>query len=173
MSIKIFFLSLLLIVTPSFVYADQENIDQELSKEASDDRSFIVGTLLYIPNRVFDLLDIVRFRVRVGPGFAIGARATEPVSAYIVSYASAYAGLPGPRLRQTPVLPVGLESHNGASLSIVDATIDGGIGPGYSWSEIGVGTQLGIVGFDFGIDPVEIVDFMTGIITIDLRGDDL
>ena len=31
--------------------------------------------LFYIPNRVLDAVDIVRLRVRVGPGVALGARA--------------------------------------------------------------------------------------------------
>lgn len=154
--------------------APADGASQEaLQEENSEGHSFLVGTLLYIPNRVLDVLDIFRCRVRVGPGIAAGVRATEIAEVYAGTYASVYAGLPGPRMRSTPKLPIGLESHNGASVSVADATIDGGIGPDYSPTEFGLGAQLGIVGFDFGFDPVEVADFLTGIFTIDLRDDDL
>jgi hypothetical protein len=142
-------------------------------EEEDSEHSFIVGTLLYIPNRVLDMLDIFRLRVRVGPGLAAGVRATKVAQIYAGTYVSAYVGLPGPRMRKVPKSPVGLESHNGVTASIADATVDGGIGPDYSPTEIGTGVQLAIIGFDFGIDPYEIVDFVTGIVTIDLREDDL
>ena len=162
---------------PSAETAADDTSDQDKAAVDNEDvhegHSFLVGTLLYIPNRVLDLFDIVRLRVRVGPGIAVGARVTEVAQAYVGTYASVYAGLPGPRLRQTPKLPIGLESHNGASVSVVDATADGGIGPDYSPTEIGAGFQLAIIGIDIGIDPVEIVDFAAGILTIDLRDDDL
>jgi hypothetical protein len=158
---------------PSFVFADEPTEDAVIESAPEEGHSFVVGTLLYIPNRIFDLLDIVRFRVRVGPGLGVGARATSVVSAFVGSYATIFAGLPGPRLEPSIPLPVGLESHNGATVSLVDATVDGGIGPDYSSTEFGVSAQLAIVGFDFGIDPLEIVDFLGGILTIDLREDDL
>lgn len=129
--------------------------------------------LLYIPNRVLDALDIVRLRVRVGPGVALGARATELLSGYLGSYVSIYAGLPGPRQKPTVKLPIGFESLSGVGVSVANATISGGIGPDYSFTEFGVGAQVLIVGFDVGIDPWEIVDFAAGLATVDLRGDDL
>lgn len=151
---------------------DVDGTEKEI-EEDQDGHSFIVGTLLYIPNRVLDIFDIFRLRIRVGPGVAIGARATKVAQGYAGTYASVYAGLPGPRLRSFPKSPIGLESNNGASLSVVDATVGGGIGPDYSPTEFGAGFQLAIIGVDFGIDPLEIVDFATGILTIDIREDDL
>jgi hypothetical protein len=151
---------------------DGAGTDKEIAED-QDGHSFLVGTLLYIPNRVLDILDIIRLRVRVGPGIAVGVRATKVAQAYLGTYASVYAGLPGPRLRSFPKSPIGLESNNGVSLSVVDATVGGGIGPDYSPTEFGAGLHLGIIGFDFGIDPLEIVDFATGILTIDVREDDL
>lgn len=150
-----------------------QTVEVKKEKEEDEGHSFLVGALLYIPNRVLDLFDIFRFRVRVGPGIAAGARVTEVVSLYAGTYATLYAGLPGPRMRQTPKLPIGFESLNGVSASVLDATVDGGIGPDYSPTEVGAGVQLAILGFDIGIDPVEIADFATGILTIDLRDDDL
>ena len=53
--------------------------------------------LFYIPNRVFDVLDIVRLRLRVGPGISVGVRATKPLTAFIGPHMTVWAGLPGPR----------------------------------------------------------------------------
>lgn len=156
------------------VSANAEGSRASASGESDDDgHSFLVGALLYIPNRVLDVFDIFRFRARVGPGFSAGIRATKVASAYVGTYATVYGGLPGPRLRQFPKLPVGLESHSGVTASIADATVDGGIGPDYSSSEFGVSLHLGIIGFDIGVDPVEAADLVTGVATIDIRDDEL
>jgi hypothetical protein len=148
---------------PPSPQATADNPDQSLGHEL----------LLYIPNRVLDLLDIVRLRARVGPGLAVGARATEVLSVYVGSYASIYVGLPGPRLRPTIKLPIGFESYSGVGVSVADATISGGIGPDYSPTEFGASVHLLLVGLDVGVDPWEVVDFATGLVLIDLRGDDL
>jgi hypothetical protein len=138
----------------------------------NDSHSTLHVIVCYIPNRIVDIFDIFRLRVRVGPGISAGIRATKVAQAFLGTHATIYAGLPGPRLRPFPKLPVGLESHNGATLSVADATVDGGIGPDYSSTEFGAGVQAAILGFDFGVDPVEIADLVTGIFTIDLRDDD-
>lgn len=151
---------------------DPSNRANMFTEEDDDHRSFLVGALLYIPNRILDVFDIFRLRVRVGPGIAVGARATEVASVYVGTYATLYAGLPGPRMRQMPKSPIGLESHTGATVSVADATVDGGIGPDYSPSEFGGGFQLGIIGIEFGVDPVELVDLVTGLVTVDIRDDD-
>lgn len=129
--------------------------------------------LMYVPNRVLDALDIVRARVRLGPGFAFGARATEYADVFVGTYASVYIGLPGPRGRRFPRLPVGLESKTGAELSLADVTVEAGLGPDYGTTEFGLGGQLGLIGFDVGIDPLEIVDLVVGVFTFDLLDDDL
>lgn len=146
--------------------------DEENYSETEESNGTVREVLLYIPNRIFDFVDIFRLRARVGPGFAAGVRATELINLYAGSYATVYAGLPGPRQRTTIPLPVGLESHNGVSVSVADVTADGGIGPDYSPSEFGLGFQAGIIGIDFGIDPVEILDFAAGIFCIDMQSDD-
>jgi len=128
--------------------------------------------LLYIPNRIVDLLDIFRVRVRVGPGVAADVRATKYASAFVGAYASTYVGLPGPRMRRIPRSPIGFETLNGAQLSVLDATAAFDLGPEYSPSEFGAGLHLGIVGVDLGIDPVEIADFLVGFGTFDPRNDE-
>lgn len=141
--------------------------------ESSTDHGFIHTTLMYIPNRILDLFDIARLRLHVGPGIGVGARATEVLDFYLGSYASIYAGLPGPRMRPTPKLPFGVESFSGAEVSIVDATVTGGIGPGYSPSEFGLNLYLLLIGADIGLDPIEALDFITGFFLINLRDDEL
>ena len=128
---------------------------------------------MYIPNRILDVFDILRLRVRVGPGVAVDARATKVASAFVGSYASVYVGLPGPRNRPLPKLPVGLESRNGVQASVVDATVSGGLDPDYGPAEIGFGAQLAIVGFDVGVEPLEILDLLAGLFFINLTNDDL
>ena len=146
------------------------------SDAAGEDRdegpSLIHRVATYLPCRVLDLLDVVRLRARIGPGAAVGVRATEAVDAFIGSYWTLYAGLPGPRGRRLPKLPVGLEAMTGVELSTVDLTTGGGLGPGYSATEFGLGIHALLVGVDAGFDPVELADFVTGLFFVDLRDDD-
>ena len=128
--------------------------------------------LMYIPNRIFDILDIVRLRVRVGPGLAVGARATEAVDANLGAYASIFAGIPGPRGRPKINLPIGLENYAGAEVSVVGTSDEGSHRPHYGALEVGAGVQAAILGLDIGIDPGEIVDLATGLLFIDIIGDD-
>ncbi len=127
----------------------------------------------YVPNRVLDALDLVRARVRVGPGLAAGVRATEAADAFAGSYLSVYAGLPGPRGRKTPRLPVGLESRTGVEASVLDASTGVGMGPDYSTAETGASLHLAILGFDVGVDLVEACDLVLGLLFIDVLNDDL
>ncbi len=149
----------------------------ESVKEADEDRSegHSLGhkLIMYLPNRLLDFVDIARLRLRVGPGAAAGVRATKVAQAYVGTYVSVFAGLPGPRMRRIPKLPAGLESYNGIDLSLLEASTGGGIGPDYSPTEFGASAQLLLFGFDFGIDPVEILDALSGFVLIDLRDDDL
>ena len=169
--LTVFILTAGIVSAPSVALAERSESDS--GESADEDRSLIVGALLYLPNRVFDILDIFRLRVRVGPGLAANARVTSVAAAFVGTYATVYAGLPGPRHFPTIPLPVGLESHNGATVSVLDATVDGGIGPDYGVSEIGAGFQLAIIGVDFGFDPLELADFALGILTLDPQADDL
>jgi hypothetical protein len=127
----------------------------------------------YVPNRLLDVLDVVRLRARVGPGFAVGVRATELADLYLGSYAALYVGLPGPRGRRVPKLPVGFENDHGVEVSVVDASSGFGFDPGYTATEFGLGFQAAILGIDLGIDPFEIVDLAAGLVLLDPRGDDL
>ncbi len=142
------------------------------SEQRDDGPGVVHRVVTYLPCRVLDLLDVVRLRARIGPGAAVDVRATEAVDFFIGSYWSVYAGLPGPRGRRFPKLPVGLETLTGIELSSVDLTAGGAPGPGYSATEIGFGVHALVVGFDAGFDPVELADFLTGLFFVDLRDDD-
>jgi hypothetical protein len=126
----------------------------------------------YLPCRVLDLMDVFRLRARVGPGVAVGVRATEAADFFLGTYWSFYAGLPGPRGRPAPRLPAGIESLTGVEVSVADLTTGAGLGPDYSATEFGVSLQALLVGVDAGFDPVELADFVTGLFLIDLRDDD-
>lgn len=127
--------------------------------------------LFYLPNRVFDLMDLVRARVRIGPGIGASARATKPLSATAGFYASLFAGLPGPRGRARIPWPAGVENYAGADVSVFGAATEG-FGPDYGPTEIGVGVQAVAVGVDVGLDPLEALDLLLGFVFIDIRDDD-
>jgi hypothetical protein len=141
-------------------------------QEEKSQHGFGHKLLFYLPNRILDMFDFARLRLRVGPGFAVGARVTKPISFFMGGYSSVYAGLPGPRLEPTVKLPVGLENYAGIGVSVADATTGGDFGPNYSSTEIGAGFQLLILGIDVGVDPYEVLDLAAGFLFIDLRGDD-
>lgn len=131
------------------------------------------AALMYLPNRIYDIFDILRARLRLGPGAAVGVRVTDPLKIYFGSYSSVWAGLPGPRMESKPIVPGGLESYNGVALSMAEGTFDGGMSPKYSPTEIGVSVHALIVGADVDVDPIEIVDAVLGLFFIDVRKDDL
>lgn len=141
--------------------------------EADEGHSLAHSVVFYLPNRVLDILDIFRFRALVGPGGAVGVRVTEPLSAFLGSYSVAYAGLPGPRLDDIINYPVGIEARAGAAVSVVELDAYAGTANRYSPTEIGFNLHALLLGFDFGFDPVEVVDFGVGIFGFDIRDDDL
>jgi hypothetical protein len=152
---------------------DDEVIATPEKEEANEGHSILHQIVMYIPNRVLDVFDIFRVRVRVGPGIAVGARATEIVSTELGFYDSLYLGLPGPRQDDTVKLPFGVEAFHGASISVLDASADFGMDPEYSDTEFGLDAQIGVAGFAIGIDPIEILDLFAGLFFYQVREDDL
>lgn len=129
--------------------------------------------LMYLPNRLLDLVDIFRCRLRAGPGLAADARVTIYAANFIGQYDAVYAGLPGPRRAPVLPLPVGREALKGLLVMGVDATDATPYPPHYSDSEMTLGVHALLVGLDLGFDPVELGDFLTGWVMIDIAGDDL
>jgi len=140
-----------------------------------DDRDVSVGHALlwYIPNRISDILDIVRLRLRLGPGLAVGARVTELLDFNLGGYGTVWAGIPGPRRERSFNWPIGFESMAGVEFLWWDGTTHGHGGPHYGAVEVGLGAQIVLIGFDLGVDVWEIVDFVTGIVFIDPVADDI
>jgi len=153
------------LATPSAAVAED--------KDEDEGHGFVHTVLLYIPNRIFDVLDIVRLRLRLGPGFAFDARATEVADVFVGAYTSVFVGIPGPRGEPFINWPFGIENKVGAELSVADASTDGRFGPHYGAVEFGVGVQAALIGLDVGVDPWEVVDFAVGLLTFDPVHDDL
>ncbi|UCE85271.1 MAG: hypothetical protein JSU66_13100 [Deltaproteobacteria bacterium] len=151
----------------------QDVSDTESTESTADEergRGLFGSILLYLPNRVFDLTDIVRARVRVAPGVAVQARVTQLVSANVGSYGGVYAGLHGPRGKRRIPWPVGFEAYSGISASVAKV---GTSGPYYGPGEVGAGFQALLFGVDLGVAPLELLDFLTSTIGWDFRNDDL
>lgn len=142
-------------------------------QEAAAGIGLVHGLIWYLPNRVFDVLDPVRARLRLGPGFGLSLRATEAADLFVGSYGSVYAGLPGPRGRHLPRLPVGLEARTGVEVSAADISTGGGLGPDYGTGECGIGLHAALLGVDVGVDPLELIDLVVGFVGLDPLDDDL
>jgi hypothetical protein len=140
------------------------------SSPASSALGVAWAVLAYLPNRVFDLTDIVRFQVRLGPGWALGARVTRALPFFVGGYSATWLGLPGPRGRPSIPFPAGLAAQSGFNFGPTPA--GGSQGPSYGVGEIGAGFQLYMVGFDVGFDPVELADFFAGFACVDFAHDD-
>lgn len=131
------------------------------------------AVLFWLPNRVFDILDLVRARVRVGPGWTISARATELLDVNMGAHATFFVGLRGPRGYPRIPWPFGLETFSGVEVSVADGTQeDKENAPHYGDAEFGVGFQLLIIGVDIGVDVFEAVDLVVGILFLDPMNDD-
>ena len=149
-------------------------IAQEAEAEAAVEEStgILHKIVMYVPNRVFDVMDILRLRVRVGAGVSANARATQLADISLGGHKTVYVGLPGPRRDRTLPMIVGAETQIATLLSNEDE--DANVNdPDYSSTEIGGGVQAVLVGVEVGIDPLEIVDLLAGLFFIDLTDDDI
>jgi hypothetical protein len=161
-------------ILPDSAKAQEEEVIEVQEVEVvivePEEKSFGHKLLFYIPNRVFDVFDIVRARVRVGPGVAVDARVTKYGDVFAGGYSTIWVGLPGPRTEPKLPLPIGVEARAGIGVTdLVDVATEG---PAYGYGEVGVGFQALIVGVDVGVDPIEAVDLLLGFLFIDVTGDD-
>ena len=149
-----------------------ENPVPDMAPAVQNDTSIGHHVLWYIPNRLLDLVDIFRLRLRAGPGLSAHVRMTDYANLFIGQYYTAYLGLPGPRMAPELRWPVGWEYEKGLMLMGVDATDDLPHEPAYASTECNIGLQLLLVGIEAGFDPVELGDFFAGFVLIDVREDD-
>jgi hypothetical protein len=132
----------------------------------------VLGAIRYVPNRVFDALDLVRLRARVGPGRGATLRAGDRLEMLRGDYRTVFAGLPGPRRDRLPRLPVGLDVRHPYDPDAPDRTPRGWGDPGYGRGELTAGFQLGFLGLELGVDVRQIFDFGFGLIGLDPSDDD-
>ena len=134
--------------------------------QKDDGRGFLAGALLYLPNRVVDLLDVAKVGVDVGPGIGVDVQATSVLQARAMWNLSVGVGFQG--LRHLP-FQVG-------TIAALGVGPVGGVGDVGSWSRSKTGFRVGlhvlIVGAHAEIDPWEILDFALGFLTIDIADDD-
>lgn len=128
--------------------------------------------LFYIPDRLLDLSDMFRLRLKLGPGWGATARLTDYGAFFAGDYDTVYVGLPGPRAPEKFRWPLGREQQRGMILAGVAATDDRPHPPHYAQSELDAGLHA-LAGVEVGFDPMEFYDFLAGFLLFDPRGDDL
>jgi hypothetical protein len=134
--------------------------------EKAEGSPFWSQILLWLPNRVLDLIDVFRVDLGVGPSFGAVVRVTKygEIGYRQMAPASLRVGDFG---RQMPFL---IESSN-----------EFGVGPAYVNSsdrkvcpgEIGLGADILVAGAYGGVCVDEFADFLAGIFFIDLKDDDI
>ncbi len=130
--------------------------------------------ILYMPNRIFDLLDIFRLNVGVGPGIGVNLRATQFAQVGIASYDAIKLGIIG---RQGWIY---MEESKEFGVSLLYIEDSKAVGPLIAFEEktdrqlLGIGgfLYLFFVGVEAGIRPKEIADFFLGWAMIDFVEDD-
>jgi hypothetical protein len=128
--------------------------------------------LAYLPNRIFDLFDLARVRVRLGPGVGAGVRATQLIDVNAGLYTAFFAGLRGPRQQVMVPWPFGVETLTGVELGPAEVGGNRAEDPGYSPTEIGASIHPVLLGLDLGVDPYEVLDMLCGLFLLDPRADD-
>jgi hypothetical protein len=122
--------------------------------------------LLWVPNRLADLVDVFRVDAGVGPAYGGVIRVTRYVQA---------------GYRQFDPLSVRVGDFGRKAPFMVERSNELGIGPSYLASkdrkvctgEIGLGLDLLIAGAYAGICTEELFDFVTGVFFLDPMDDDI
>lgn len=133
---------------------------------ADEEPSVARKVLLFIPNRILDLIDVFKVDVGVGPTFGAVARITEyaQVGMRSVAPVSLRVGLMG----RNPPIMAETSTEYGIGPAYVEST-DREIGKG----EVGAGVDLFLVGAYAGVDFYQIPDFFLGFFGVDYAEDDL
>ncbi len=131
----------------------------------------MLAILLYIPNRVADFAEIVRFGINAGPGVGIDAEATSTLRAAAMTRVSVGVGYQG--LRHSPVT-IGSDTYIAVGPFEPDIRIMPDLYMEWyrSKADLRVEPHLGIIGAHGAIDLWAIADFFAGWLMIDLEEDD-
>ena len=114
-------------------------------------------------NRVLDFLDIGRANASIGPGFGFNVHPTRAAQVGLGSFAGFRVGWMG---RKLPAI-FQIRAEGGMSVLYLET------GRFRNWTYTGLMFHFTMLGFEIGIEPVEVADFFTGLVLIDLARDDL
>lgn len=149
-------------------------VEEGSESQGEEEGSVVEGSVstlgaifLYLPNRIFDLFEIVRFGVNLGPGLGLDARVTRYAQATLMTRTSVGVGLQG--LRR---LPVSAATESGAAVGPVRSDASLGLGWPLNPGDIRVEPHLFLVGAHVAVDTFAIGDFLAGLIGLDPSGDD-
>ena len=156
------------------------------------DRPIWAHALLYVPDRVLDLLDIVSVDIHFGPGLYVDGHLTRAAQLALGARTGSGIGWHEQRSlgmmyrREAAVgfLPFGALAHESAlaGTSGVKECKDAFAGlyrPSHKlyqthkdyWA-VGASVTLVLSGIEFDVHPAQIADFVAGIVTVDLLDDD-
>lgn len=145
---------------------EKQEVTEEEPKEAKK-RPFFIDLILYVPNRLFDLFDVVRAGVSVGLGLGVDLTATKYLNATLMTKASVGVGYQ--TLRH---LPIEAASYAMIGVGPVKAAADPGLAWHRSPGDIRVELFLFFLGGHLAVEPFEVFDFAVGIIGFDPMQDD-
>ncbi|MCX7014449.1 MAG: hypothetical protein NTW86_18185 [Candidatus Sumerlaeota bacterium] len=123
--------------------------------------------LLYPVNRVFDLCDVARFGVNVGPGLGVDAQASDLLRVAAIQDTSVGVGFQG--LRR---LPVCARSRTDLAFGPARTPPISPLGWHGQFWDVGAEAYVLLVGAHAYVNPKEIVDFFAGWALRDPMGDD-
>ena len=147
-------------------YSAYNKTRKDAGKGGTESDSFLLKAVLYLPNRVLDLLDIFRLDVGIGPSTGGVVRVTKWGQAGLRFFAPASLRV-GLRGRRSPVF--------------LERTSELGVGPLFAGSpqrkttplEVGAGIDLFLIGAYAGISLDSAGDFVAGLLGFDPAEDDL
>ena len=159
-----------------------------------EDSSFLYRLILYLPDRAFDLLDVFSFDLHLGIGAYANVHVTRAAQAGGGLRSKIGAGWHDQRslgmASEAEVglaaLALGAQSFSGASVGVPGGLAlgaDSMVGMHWPSDElyqtyrdywaIGASVTLGLVGFEFDLHPMQIFDFVGGVLFMDFARDDL
>jgi hypothetical protein len=136
--------------------------------DEDEGRPLLVSALLYLPNRVLDLGDLLRFGVDAGPGIGLDLQVTRALQVKLLSRFSLGVGYQ--TLRH---LPVKLSADAAFAIGPLGGSPAGGLGWYRSDTDVRIELHLLVVGAHVAVDPVEWIDLPLGLIGLDPAADDL
>lgn len=161
-------------------------------RRARTERSSTVRVLLYLPDRLLDLADLVSIDLHLGFGLYANLHATRALQAGVGA-----RGITGIGWHERRSLGIREQQESSFVLAAVGAEASSGVLTGtsgiVSWSEtvaglqapshslyqeardywaVGAGLTLIFLGADLDFHPVQAADFVAGVATTDFLGDD-